>query len=175
MKKTLFRWQAASFIFVSIAGTLLHFAYDWSGQSVLLAPFSGVNESTWEHMKLFFWPMFVFSFAESTALEPDHENFWCAHLVGTLAGLFFIPALFYTYTGVWGMRIDWINISIFYISTAIAHLASGHVLRRGSGMFCKPVIALGILCLFAAAFIIFTFCTPEIPLFRDPVDGTYGI
>ena len=72
MKKTLFRWQAASFIFVSIAGTLLHFAYDWSGQSVLLAPFSGVNESTWEHMKLFFWPMFVFSVIRLT--EPTASD-----------------------------------------------------------------------------------------------------
>jgi hypothetical protein len=38
----------------SLGGTILHFLYDWSGKSRLVAVFSGVNESTWEHMKLLF-------------------------------------------------------------------------------------------------------------------------
>ena len=175
MKNPVSRWQLASFVFVAAMGTLLHYVYDWTGESVLAAPFSGVNESAWEHMKLFFWPMFVFSFAEGAVLEPANRNFWCARLIGTLTGLFFIPALFYTYTGASGMMIDWINISIFFVAAAIAHLTSGHVLRRGSGRFCLPVLSIVILCLIAALFMIFTFYPPEIPLFQDPVNGTYGI
>ena len=175
MKNTLFRWQIAGFIFVAAAGTLLHYLYDWTGQSVLAAPFSGVNESTWEHMKLFFWPMFFFSFIESPAIKPDYPNFWCARLAGILAGLFLIPALFYTYTGASGTIVDWINISIFYLSAAIANLISGHVLRRSSGRFCLPVLSVAIICLLTAAFIIFTVFTPQIPLFRDPITDTYGL
>lgn len=175
MKKTVLWWQLASFIFVSAAGTLLHFAYDWSGESILLAPFSGVNESTWEHMKLFFWPMFVFSFVESSALEPSYHNFWCARLAGALAGLFLIPALFYTYIGASGIMVDCVNISIFFVATAAAHLINSHVLCRGSGRFCLPVLSIIMLCFIAALFVIFTFYPPEIPFFRDPVTGTYGI
>ena len=61
MRKQLFRWEAAGFLFAATAGTLLHFVYDWSGGIPLVAAFSAVNESTWEHMKILFFPVFLFS------------------------------------------------------------------------------------------------------------------
>ena len=61
MKKASFLWQAAGFALTTLGGTLLHFLYDWTGGSILAAPFSGTNESTWEHMKLLFWPLFLFA------------------------------------------------------------------------------------------------------------------
>ena len=54
-------WQAAGFAFATFAGTLLHFLYEWTGESILVTPFSGINESTWEHMKLLYWPLFFFA------------------------------------------------------------------------------------------------------------------
>ena len=50
MRKRLFFWELAGFLFTGLAGTLLHFVYDWSGDSLWTAAFSAVNESTWEHM-----------------------------------------------------------------------------------------------------------------------------
>lgn len=41
-----------------LAGTILHFVYDWSGHNVFVAFFSPVSESVWEHLKLFFVPAF---------------------------------------------------------------------------------------------------------------------
>lgn len=38
------------FLFVAALGTVLHFLYEWSGESTLAALVSGVNESVWEHM-----------------------------------------------------------------------------------------------------------------------------
>ena len=61
MKRNFSLWQFAGFALSSLAGTLLHFLYDWTGNLVAVAPFSGVNESTWEHMKLLFWPLFIFA------------------------------------------------------------------------------------------------------------------
>ena len=52
-------WQKIGFFFTVVFGVLLHFLYEWSYNSVWIAPFSGVNESTWEHMKLLFFPMFI--------------------------------------------------------------------------------------------------------------------
>lgn len=46
------RWEVAGLFVVIAAGNLLHFVYEWSGESPVAAVFSGVNESTWEHMKL---------------------------------------------------------------------------------------------------------------------------
>ena len=61
MKQRSILWQAAGFALVTFGGTILHFLYDWAGGSILVSPFSGVNESTWEHMKLLFWPLFLFA------------------------------------------------------------------------------------------------------------------
>ena len=63
MKRSLTLWQFFGFAFTSLLGTLLHFLYEWTGKSPLVAPFSGVNESTWEHMKLLYVGMLAdFSF-----------------------------------------------------------------------------------------------------------------
>ncbi len=37
-----------------------------------VAGFSAVNESTWEHMKLAFFPMLLFSFAANLFLKKDY-------------------------------------------------------------------------------------------------------
>ena len=54
MKRSVGLGQLLGFAVTSLGGTLLHFLYDWTGKAAWAAPFSGVNESTWEHMKLLF-------------------------------------------------------------------------------------------------------------------------
>ncbi len=63
MKRNIDLWQLVGFAFVSLIGTLLHFLYDLTGYK-LTALFSAVNESTWEHMKLIFFPMLAFAVIE---------------------------------------------------------------------------------------------------------------
>ena len=60
-KRSLALWQFGGYVFTSALGTLLHFLYDLTGENVAVSFFSAVNESTWEHMKLLFFPMFLFS------------------------------------------------------------------------------------------------------------------
>ena len=105
-------WQLAGFALSTLGGTLLHFLYDWTGKSILVSPFSGVNESTWEHMKLLFWPVFVFALVQRLFFR-DQKNYWCIKMAGMLMGLLSVPVLFYTYNGAFGQSPDWINISIF--------------------------------------------------------------
>lgn len=174
MKRSIGIWQLWGFALTSLFGTLLHFLYDWLGEAKWVAPFSGVNESTWEHMKLLFWPMLVFAIVERLFFK-DREDFWCIKLRGTLLGLVMIPILFYTYNGVIGKSPDWLNIAIFFVSAAVAYFYETRQFKRQT-VFCKEprrsfalLIAVGIL------FVIFTFRTPEIGIFKDPVTGTYGI
>ena len=176
MEKKLVRWQAAGFLFTSIAGTLLHFLYDWSGQSPLAAILSGVNESTWEHMKLLFFPMFLFALVEANVLGERHRNFWSAKLAGVLLGLALIPALYYTYTGITGINVDWVNISIFYVAAAAAYLLETKLLSRSRAYSSAAQLgAIAFLWLLAVAFVVLTWFPPHIPLFRDSVTGQYGL
>ena len=173
MKKDISLWQLAGFAFTSLGGTLLHYLYEWTGDSVIVAPFSGVNESTWEHMKLLFFPLFIFALIQSRFFKED-KGFWCTKLYGTVFGLLSIPILFYTANGAFGKTPDWINIAIFFVSAAIVFLLESHLFKNS--FFCRRAhTAFAVFCIIGALFVLFTFLTPQIPLFADPVTGSYGI
>ena len=174
MNRSIRLWQLFGFAVTSLGGTLLHFLYDWLGEAVWVAPFSGVNESTWEHMKLLFWPMFLYAIVQSFFFK-DRGDFWCVKLRGNLLGLALIPLLFYTYNGVVGRSPDWINIAIFFISAAAAYLYETRLFERGTATCKRPQLAVGVLCLIGVLFLVFTFATPEIGVFRDPLTEEYGI
>ena len=173
MKRTVWIWGLIGYTFVSLLGTVLHFLYDWLGEAIWIAPFSGVNESTWEHMKLLFWPMLLFAMFQSLFFK-SYNSFLCVKLRGILIGLGLIPLLFYGYNGVIDKSPDWINIAIFFISGAVAFIYETR--RLSGGVECKrPRLALGIICLIGALFVLFTFITPELEIFRDPLTGGYGV
>lgn len=174
MKQRSILWQAAGFALVTFGGTILHFLYDWTGGNILVTPFSGVNESTWEHMKLLFWPLFLFALVHRLFFK-DQENYWCVKLAEILLGLVLIPVLFYTYNGVFGKSPDWINIAIFYISALLVFLFEWWAFRHDRLQCKHPLLAFATICLIGVLFVVFTFATPQIPLFQDPLTGTYGI
>ncbi|MBR2024652.1 MAG: hypothetical protein IKA02_02450 [Clostridia bacterium] len=174
MKRSVGLWQLMGFAVTSLGGTLLHFLYDWSGKNVLVAPFSGVNESTWEHMKLLFWPMFLFAIVQSFFFK-DRKDFWCIKLKGTLLGLTLIPVLFYTYNGVIGKSPDWLNIAIFFVSAAVGYIYETKRFKKENTRCKLSKYALFLLCIIALTFVVFTFITPEINVFKDPITNTYGI
>ena len=173
MKSNVSVWQLVGFAFTSIFGTLSHFLYDWT-QSNFSALFSGVNESTWEHMKLIFFPMLLFAIIESRFIGKEAGGFWCVKLKGTLLGLILIPIIFYTANGVFGKTPDYFNISIFFIAAAIAYIYETKLFKQNSD--CRyEKLSFALLCLIAVAFFVFTFYPLQIPLFEDPLTNTYGI
>ncbi len=173
MKMNLFFWQLVGFIFTGIGGVLLHFAYDWSGESPVIAAFSGVNESTFEHMKLLFFPMFIFAIIESRFVKKS--NFWCVKLRGLTLGISLIPIIFYTLRGVFGTTPDWINVTIYFISAAVAFIYEYRLFKKEKGGFLSVRAAFIILLIIAVLFAVFTWFPPELPLFRDPLTLLYGI
>ena len=176
MRRELFWWELAGFLFTSAAGTLLHFVYEWSGGSTLAAAFSAVNESTWEHMKLLFFPLFSFSVVQVIALGRQYPNFLAVRAVSTLAGLALIPVLFYTYTGVLGRDVMWLDVAIFILAALGAFLLDWRLLCRGRWSSGWQQV-LGLLALWGLAFLFvyFTFHPPVLGLWWDPVTGGYGI
>ena len=174
MKRNIALWQIVGFFVTCILGTLLHFLYDWTGGSILAAPFSGVNESTWEHMKLLYFPLLIFALIESRYFK-EYDGFWWIKLIGTFVGLCMIPVLFYTYNGVFGKSPDWVNITIFFISAAVAFFIETLLFKKGNIRGNADWLPILMIILIGAAFVVFTFKTPQIPVFRDPITGTYGV
>ena len=174
MKQASSLWQWAGFALVTLGGTLLHFLYDWTGGNILTAPFSGVNESTWEHMKLLFWPLFLFAVVQRLFFR-EQKNYWCVKLTGILLGLLIIPVLFYTYNGAFGKSPDWVNIGIFYVASGLVFLFERWAFHRDLLRCRYHWIALTLIGLIGVWFVVWTFAPPHIPLFLDPITGRYGL
>ena len=94
---------------------------------------------------------------------------------GILLGLILIPVIFYTYNGVIGKSPDWINIAIFFISAAIAYICETRLFNSEKANCKSPKLAIAALAVIAILFVIFTFATPEIGIFKDPLTESYGI
>ncbi len=174
MKRSIGISQWIGFGVTSAGGSLLHFLYDWLDGAVWVAPFSGVNESTWEHMKLLFWPMFVFAVVQSFFFR-ERENFWCIKLRGILLGLLLIPIIFFTFNGAIGKSPDWLNIAIFFISAAAVYIYEARLFNSEKVICKSPKLAFAALCVIGLLFAVFTFRTPDLGIFLDPLTGNYGI
>ena len=174
MKKSMFYWQVIGAVFTIVLGVFLHFLFDMTNRNVIAALFSAVNESIWEHMKLLFYPMFLFAIIESKFIGNEYEQFWCVKLKGILEGLLLIPVFYYAYTGILGISADWMNIAIFIISTVIVFWKEMRLFKKGRKCFFDDEKAVVCLCLISIVFSVLTFSPLEIPLFEDPVTGNYG-
>ena len=173
MKRSLFFWQFGGFTFAMATGTLLHFLFDFTN-SVVVTPISAVNESTWEHMKILFFPMLIYAIFEWFFLKSEYQNFWNAKLLGISLGVVSIPVLFYTFKGCFGEPPAWLNILFFFISGGISYLAESKILK-GAKSSKFSILSIIALILIAVIFIVFTYCPPALPLFLDPVTNTYGL
>ena len=174
MKRSIYSWQLLGLAITSLAGTVLHFLYDWLGEAVWIAPFSGVNESTWEHMKLLFWPTFIFAIVQSFFFR-ERKDFWCVKLRGILLGQILIPVIFYTYNGAIGRSPDWLNISIFFISAAIVYIYETR-LFNSEKIYCRSQkCAITALIVISLLVVVFTFNPPAINIFKDPLTNKFGI
>ncbi len=154
-------------IFVSVLGTLLHFAYALSGNNWIIGLFTPINESIWEHTKLIYFPMLIYSIYLNKKLKYTYPCISSAMIFGALFGVALVITLFYTYSGIIGYHISYIDISIFYISV----IASFYLVYK-LALSCKTndfELLLQILnILMICAFVFFTFNAPDIPLFIAP-------
>lgn len=176
MRKQLFRWEAAGFLFAAAAGTLLHFVYDWSGGIPLVAAFSAVNESTWEHMKILFFPVFLFSVVQLWCIGRNWPNVLAVRTISVLFGLLLIPTLFYTYSGVLGYTIGWMNIAIFYITDFLLFALDFRLLHQGRfGALWQQILGLAVLWALAFFFVWCTFHPPQLGLWQTPIACLFAL
>lgn len=146
LKTNLFR-----FIFISVLGVLLHFTYEWSGDNAVVGLFSAVNESTWEHLKLLFFPFLLLTILE-VLLRGNMlpEQFLPARVLGILAGMGGIVVGFYTLRGVLGRNYDALNIALYFAGVLLALFVENKRYRKSSLLSTKAAAA--VLLLLTVAF-----------------------
>jgi hypothetical protein len=95
-------WELAGVGFVILLGILLHFVYKCTKQNKIIGLFSPVNESVWEHLKLLFVPMLLYSTIEYFTVGYRFPNFIAGKMIGIVYGMLIILMTVYTYSGMIG-------------------------------------------------------------------------
>ena len=63
-----------SFLIIGFLGTIGHFLYEWTGDNRIVGYFFSTNESTWEHLKLLFFPTLIYSILEYLLIKEKPVN-----------------------------------------------------------------------------------------------------
>lgn len=154
-------------IFVLITGTIAHFLYDWSGNNYIVGLFTPINESIWEHMKLIFFPMLIYSLLIIFKFKDTYSCITSSLCFGILAGTLLIPLFFYAYTSVLGKDVYILDIGIFILSIILAFWLS-YKLTLSCRLEPYTFLLCFYVCVLFVCFILFTNHHPSAKIFEDP-------
>lgn len=154
-------------LFVIIFGTLLHFVYQWTGKNFLAGFVSPVNESVWEHMKLAFFPMLLYSSFMNQQLKENDPCVTSSLYFGIILSTLLIPVIYYAYTSILGHHIPALDIATFVLSIIISFVTI-YFLTLSCKMEPYQLPLKLIVGLLTLLFFLFTYAPPAFPLFAEP-------
>lgn len=157
-----------------LAGSLLHFTFEISGENNFIALFSAVNESVWEHTKLIFFPIIFFMPLELYLIKKANRVLF-AKVVESIFGILFIISFYYTYTGVFGHGSLTFDIGSFIAAVVFGKIISYWIIKRAKEPKYLPWLYAAVLLFFLVFFGMATFSPPKIPLFREGSTELYGV
>lgn len=163
------RYTIIGIIFVLITGTLSHFVYELTGNNTFIGFLFPVNESVWEHMKLIFFPMLLYSFYMISKLDSDYPCIISTAMFGVLLGTFLVPILFYTYSGILGYTSSFFDIGTFVVSILLSFIAVYRLTLSYKLVSYELLFNLLIL-IVAMCFFIFTYHPLNIGIFIEPTE-----
>ena len=155
------------YFLTAFLGILSHFFYEWSGHNPIVALFSPVSESVWEHIKLLFFPVLFYSLCLSLSPVRKYSGLYNSLLSGNLLGSFSIPVLFYTYSGILGTNFLPFDIAVFLTGLFITFYAAQKY-QNSKKLYRHRYWIYLFTFLFTILFFIFTFFQPDIGLFQSP-------
>jgi hypothetical protein len=174
IKKAALKWELIGIAFIVLLGGMLHFVFGWSGEWRPLALIAAVNESVWEHLKLGFWPALFYFIVECKYIRKSTNNLFIAKAISIYLIPVTITVLFYLYTAfVEDMLVA--DLIIFVLAIIIGQLVSYKILTARPLPAWTSRLGLLLLVFLTLAFGTLTYYPPQLPIFRDPISGRYGI
>ena len=174
-RKTLFKLEVSGAVFVSIAAVVLHFLYEWSGKEVWASLFSAVNESVWEHLKIFSLPYVIWAFVELCCVRVPFRKFVSAKVLSLYFMFIIIPAFFYTYSGIFGRNIAFVDILSGFAFTVMTFILSYRMIVNAPCIEKYFKLSLVLFALYYVMIAFFTYSPPRLEIFKDPISGNYGV
>lgn len=170
-RRTLLYWEVGAFVWIMLAGSVFHFIYELSDFNSIVALFGSVNESTWEHLKLFFWPGLVFALVQHAFVKDFANNYWWGKALALAVTPLGVIFSFYFYLGIalplYGEGFLWADISTGAIGVLLGNIVSYRILTappRASVSAHRGKLAIAGL---TTAFLLLTYFPIRMFLFND--------
>src|SRR5690625_6613879 len=100
---------------LGIAGSLLHFLFDWTGHNRVVAIFSAVNESYWEHIKIAVWPVAFLHIVIFAAGGYQHPSFLPASTIALYSIPISMSGLIFLYKAYTKRTVLWLDTTVFFL------------------------------------------------------------
>jgi hypothetical protein len=177
-------WAIGGFFWINIGGSMLHFAFELSEYYRPLALIAAVNESVWEHLKMYFWAGLLLALVQYTYVRDVANNYWFGQAIGLLVTPFLIILSFYFYLGIaypmYGRGWLAADIGTGALGVIAGQYASYRILTREPlSIGIRRNGAAALYPLLIAAFLSFTYYPPRMFLFENffgyTYRGDYGI
>ena len=178
MDKQAFKWELLGFLATFGIGSLLHFVFEWTGRWPPAALFAAVNESTWEHLKMAFWPMILWAIIELLLIrkkQVETRNFAIAKAIGIYTTPLTIIVLFYSYLALGFASNLASGLTFFAIGVFAGHMVSAIIMSASNWSNNLAFVAIGLLIFSVFCFSLFTYLPVQNILFVDPGTGLHGI
>ena len=161
---------------LGLIGSVLHFLFDWTKHNKVVAIFSAVNESYWEHIKIAIWPALLLQVVLFSLGGYQYPSFIPAATIALYSIPVSMVGLVFIYKWFTKRNILWLDISFFFVCIAIAQSIFVLVLEQLAATSGTVVISVLFLAGLVVAFLLFTFRPPKEPdVFLDPIKKEYGL
>ena len=152
-----------AFFLTALAGAGLHFVYELCPLPIV-GLFAPVNESVWEHLKLFFWPFLAAAFV-LTRGQADGQRAWSGFLLAELLMPLLCMGGFYTLTAGFGVEALWVDLALYTVTIAAGFRLAYRRMLDGTVAWAAGVLVIAV-GLYGAALILFTMAPPLLPVFQ---------
>jgi hypothetical protein len=182
-ERRLLVWEFGCILWIAFAGSLLHFAFELTEYWRPMALLAAVNESAWEHVKMYFWPGLLYALVQYTYTREIACNYWFGKAVALAITPLAILVSYFSYlqyVAVSGAKPSLgVMLGIMFFGIAAGQLTSWRIL---SGPPLAATTRRYALCLYVtliAAFAGFTYFPPKLFVFENfycyQYTGEFGI
>lgn len=169
-------YSVVGILFVIVLGFIAHFLFEATNRNPVVAAFTPVNESVWEHIKLLVFPYLLFVFLMWLVFGGCIDNFIPGIILGVIVGSIFMVFAFYTYIGALTREHDLsIDIMIFILAIILTFIVAYCVFVSPTLSHNAHLVSAISLAFYVLLLILFTYYPIEIPLLQDPITNGYGI
>ncbi|MBR1534351.1 MAG: hypothetical protein IJ639_08300 [Ruminococcus sp.] len=166
--------EAVGCVVIYAAAIVLHFAFRWFGPGALTLLFGAVNESVWEHVKIFSAAYVGYALLQLLWIKVPFKRYVAAKCAGLYALMGGIIAFHYGYTAFTGKHIAWVDILGSAVIVILVQLLSYKLTVGSLPLEDYFAPSLFLLMLYYLMFFSFTIYPPKAELFRDPISGGFG-